>query len=248
MVSGSFWAGLTSRLALRTKRSRVIMTAVSVVLLGVAATLLLVGLRDQQHPPAPPAAQAVPLSPTAAPPTADAPATSTSTPPAKSSTASVAPHGVGSDPIQITIPSISVKSNLLLLGLNSDRTVQVPPLSDVGEAGWYKYSPTPGKVGPAVILGHIDSAQYGKGVFYDLGDVRQGNDVTVLRADHMVADFTVSRVIETPKTAFPTQEVYGNTSDSEIRLITCGGQFDSSARSYLDNIIVFATLKSLHHQ
>jgi hypothetical protein len=38
--------------------------------------------------------------------------------------------------------------------------------------------------------------------------------------------------------------VYGNTSNAQVRLITCGGAFDASARSYLDNIIVYATLRA----
>ena len=45
-----------------------------------------------------------------------------------------------------------------------------------------------------------------------------------------------------PKTAFATEEVYGPTADAQLRLITCGGAFDPSARSYEDNVIVFASL------
>jgi hypothetical protein len=44
------------------------------------------------------------------------------------------------------------------------------------------------------------------------------------------------------KTAFPTQAVYGNTSYSSLRLVTCGGPFDDAAGHYLDNIVVYAHL------
>ena len=44
-----------------------------------------------------------------------------------------------------------------------------------------------------------------------------------------------------PKTDFPTLDVYGNTDSPELRLITCGGPFDSSAGSYVDNVVVFAS-------
>jgi hypothetical protein len=47
-----------------------------------------------------------------------------------------------------------------------------------------------------------------------------------------------------PKDEFPTIDVYGNTDDAQLRLITCGGDFDSGARSYEDNVIAFATLVS----
>ena len=63
-------------------------------------------------------------------------------------------------------------------------------------------------------------------MFFELGDVKQGNIVTVLRADHMLATFSVTSVAEYPKTAFPTLKVYGNTAGATLRLVTCGGRFD----------------------
>ena len=62
------------------------------------------------------------------------------------------------------------------------------------------------------------------------------------RSDGTTAHFTVTRVARHPKDAFPTAEVYGPTPDAQLRLITCGGDFDRAERSYLDNVIVYATL------
>ena len=45
-----------------------------------------------------------------------------------------------------------------------------------------------------------------------------------------------------PKDEFPTEAVYGPTSGPELRLVTCGGAFDRSARSYDDNVVVDAAL------
>ncbi|MDQ4130605.1 MAG: class F sortase, partial [Actinomycetota bacterium] len=42
------------------------------------------------------------------------------------------------------------------------------------------------------------------------------------------------------KEAFPTARVYGNTPGPELRLITCGGVFDSTSGHYRDNVIVYA--------
>jgi Sortase domain len=156
-------------------------------------------------------------------------------------------RNVQPDPVQITIKAIKVHARVMVLGLAADRTIQTPPLSQVGRAGWYRYSPTPGAVGPSVMLGHVDAIRYGKGVFFDLGAMRQGDVVSVLRTDHMVADFSVTRVAEYHKKSFPTQAVYGTTPNPQLRLITCGGRFDPHAHSYVDNIVVFATLTSLHH-
>ena len=43
-----------------------------------------------------------------------------------------------------------------------------------------------------------------------------------------------------PKNRFPTAQVYGPTPDAQLRLITCGGLFDRSRRSYVNNVVVYA--------
>lgn len=134
---------------------------------------------------------------------------------------------------------------MMPLGLNPDRTVEVPPLSRVGEAGWYKYSAEPGVTGPTVILGHVDSARYGQGVFYGLGQLHRGDAVVVSRGDGAVVTFQVDKVTEVPKNDFPTNAVYGRAAGSVVRLVTCGGRFNSATGSYVDNIIVYGTLQSL---
>lgn len=146
-------------------------------------------------------------------------------------------------PTWVDVPSIGARSSLVQLGLNPDRTVQVPPVSQPLQAGWYKYSPTPGQVGPAVILGHIDG-DHKKGIFWKLSDVKVGDSVEVGRATAGTLTFTVTKVDEIAKSSFPTNAVYGNTSDPQLRLITCGGSFDAAKKSYRDNIIVYAKLKA----
>jgi sortase (surface protein transpeptidase) len=138
------------------------------------------------------------------------------------------------------IPTIGVSSGLLRLGMNADRTVQVP--SSFGTAGWYTGSAVPGDAGrPAVILGHVDSRS-GPAVFYRLKALRPGDDVWVQRSDGTWIRFTVNRVGEFPKTDFPTRLVYAPQPGTTLRLVTCGGRFDPSTGHYVDNIVVFATL------
>ena len=144
-------------------------------------------------------------------------------------------------PTRVEVPSVSVDSNLVPLGLQADRTVEVPPLSAPKQAGYFKYTAMPGAVGPAVILGHINGGGR-KGVFFDLANTKPGAQIMVTRADGIKAVFTVSAVRSFPKTDFPTKLVYGKTPDSELRLVTCGGELDTEAHSYLSNIVVFATL------
>jgi hypothetical protein len=140
-------------------------------------------------------------------------------------------------PVSLTIPVIGVSTRLIRLGLLPAGALQVPDSTSV--AGWYTGSSRPGAVGPAVIVGHIDS-RVGPGVFYRLAGLRRGDRVYVRRADGTLAAFRVTSVSTYPKDAFPTQAVYGPTPDAELRLITCGGAFDPGSGSYLSNIVVYA--------
>jgi LPXTG-site transpeptidase (sortase) family protein len=141
------------------------------------------------------------------------------------------------EPASLVIPSIGVTSALVHLGLTSSGALQVPPTASV--AGWYAGSPRPGSIGSAVIAGHIDSVS-GPGIFFRLSQLQRGDRVYVKRADGTLAVFEVTGVQTYAKDAFPTAAVYGAVPDPELRLITCGGTFDYTTRSYLSNTVVYA--------
>lgn len=144
-------------------------------------------------------------------------------------------------PVRLRIPAIDVDSALADLGLADDGTLEVP---DAGfPAGWYHGAPTPGELGPAIIVGHVDWAG-SPAVFADLDRLRLGDAIAVARGDGSTATFRVTKVDRFPKGAFPTDAVYGDIDHAGLRLITCGGDFDRDARSYVDNVVVFAELIS----
>jgi hypothetical protein len=147
-----------------------------------------------------------------------------------------------SPPVSLDIPKIGVHSSLIPLGLKSDGSMEVPPLNNPMQAGWYSYGPTPGEVGPAVLVGHVDGYTR-EGVFFRLHQLVPGDAVVVTRRDGARVVFRVRRVDLVSKGAFPTQAVYGNTTGPELRLITCGGSFDRSAASYRDNVIAYASME-----
>lgn len=204
---------------------RRIALAASAALAVAAVCLFGIWHTEQIHPPQPSAASTIPANathPHSAPPSAVQ-----------------KPVAL---PTAVSIPAIGVSHSLATVGLNPDGTLQVPPLSDVSVPAWYSGGPRPGAPGPAIIVGHVDSATSGRGVFFDLGALHIGDEVDVARADGTTARFRVTSVTSVPKTAFPTSAVYGNTPDPELRVITCGGQFDRKTGHYLSNTIVFATL------
>jgi sortase (surface protein transpeptidase) len=146
----------------------------------------------------------------------------------------------GSPPAHLSIPAIGVETPLVRLGLEPDRTMEVP--EDFGQAGWFAGGPAPGRPGPAVIAGHVDSRQ-GPAVFYRLRDLRPGDEVRVERADGARLRFVVDTTRSFPKAEFPTSAVFGPTPEAALRLVTCAGSFDRARGSYRDNLVVFARLE-----
>lgn len=144
-------------------------------------------------------------------------------------------------PARVAIPAIGVDATMVPLGLNPDRTLEVP--ASFGVAGWYKLGVKPGESGPAVIVGHVDSTS-GPAVFYRLGRLTPGARVRVSWRTGFSVRFRVYAVREYAKSAFPTALVYGLTRRPELRLVTCGGPFDAQTGHYLDNVVVFARLVS----
>jgi hypothetical protein len=142
-------------------------------------------------------------------------------------------------PVHLSVPAVGIETPLTAIDL--DVTGALVPPSDDALAGWYRSGPMPGDPGPAVITGHVDSVA-GPAVFFRLGQVAAGDPVSVVRADGTTVRFTVTRVARYPKGDFPTAEVYAPTPGPELRLITCGGVFDRTARSYLDDVVVYAAL------
>ena len=156
--------------------------------------------------------------------------------------ASPQPAMARSIPVTVDIPAIGVRARVVPVGLRPDGTVEVPPLGRDAPVGWYRHLATPGEPGPAVLLGHVDSAAEGPAVFWALARLRAGDRVAVHRANGTTATFAVRTVASYPKRGFPSAAVYGPTSAAELRLITCGGTFDRGRGTYRDNVIAFAAL------
>jgi hypothetical protein len=195
---------------------------VGVSLVFGGAIAMLVAALTQQHAPAPAASAAGKIGPGGA-------------------------HGPvlhQSVPVSVAIPAIGVQSQLLHLGRNKDGTMQVPDLiTSANEAAWYKYSVAPGQIGTAVIEGHVDSYQ-GPAVFFRLGAVRPGNHINVTLADGITAVFRVTGVREYPKAEYPANTIYAPADYAALRVITCGGDFDTATGHYLGSVVVFASLVS----
>jgi LPXTG-site transpeptidase (sortase) family protein len=142
-------------------------------------------------------------------------------------------------PVRLNIPSIGVSAPIIPLGRNRDGTMELPASFSV--AGWFRPGPEPGERGAAVIAGHIASRR-GPGVFYRLGSLRRGAKVVVVLRNGSRKQFVVTGQKQVRKASFPTKLVYRRTVDPTLRLVTCGGRFNSATGHHVDNVIVFAKL------
>jgi hypothetical protein len=193
------------------------------VLSIIAAGCVTWGLSEHQHPlPGP----------------VSAPSTLGTVPVPTAAPVAVVAH---SAPVSLRVPAIALSVPLSLLGLNADGSVQVPT-NDI-EPGWFDLGPSPGQIGSAVILGHVDTYQ-GPGVFFNLRTLLPGDQVQVSLADGAVTNFAVTSVVMYSKAQFPAQEVYQSHGTSALQLVTCGGTFDTQTGHYLSNIVVYTSFVS----
>ncbi len=173
---------------------------------------------------------------TPTPPTAPSASTTFASASMGSAAARPAPAPVG-DPLAVHIAAIDVAVPLGAVALKPDGAMQTP---GTGEAAWYSPGPRPGEPGGAVLVAHV-AGRNGPDVFWRLGELRPGDVVTV---DHTAgtSTFVVDRVTQTAKEALPVDDIWVDTSQPLLRLITCGGTVDPSTGRYRDNTVVYAHL------
>ncbi|MEU8262420.1 class F sortase [Micromonospora sp. NPDC048999] len=218
--------------------------ATVIVLLALVGVGLIGASFQTVPPPRPPQPQAQAGSADPATTPADGPVTADQAPADDAApNPDTAPAALSrSTPTTISIPAIGVHAEIMSLGLNTDGSIEMPPLAQAMKAGWYSLGASPGETGNAVIVGHVDSAKLGPAVFFNLGTLKPGDTISVARDDSSTATFTVNEVKSYPKTDFPTDLVYGSSDKPGLRVVTCGGDFDESSNSYLNNVIAFATM------
>ncbi|MGX1910363.1 class F sortase [Streptomyces phaeochromogenes] len=146
-------------------------------------------------------------------------------------------------PQRVDIPALGVQAPVVTRGLDPRGAIDPPPYGQPGTVGWYGDGARPGAAGTALLVGHVDT-ETRPAVFYHLSEVRPGETVRVVRDDGRVAEFTVEDVQVFARDRFDAEKVYGTrqTGRAELRLITCGGTFDRTSRTYTANVVVSAYL------
>ncbi|MGW2085928.1 class F sortase [Streptomyces sp. NPDC001880] len=163
--------------------------------------------------------------------------------PVTSSKATVGPAMARSVPQRLQITDIAVNAPFTDLSLGPTGQLNAPPPNDKNLVGWYKDGVTPGERGAAILAGHVDTMT-GPAVFLQLRNLKPGAKVDITRKDGSVATFKVDSVEQFSKAKFPDDRVYAETNTAQLRLITCGGAYNKTAKDYEDNVVAFAHLDS----
>ncbi|MFC5724339.1 class F sortase [Streptomyces gamaensis] len=149
--------------------------------------------------------------------------------------------GVG--PQSLVVKAMNIKAPIEGHGLDPLGTVELPPYERPNAVSWYQEGPQPGSPGAAVLVGHVDT-KTAPAVFYELSNMKRGQAIGVTRSDGSTAEFTVEDVSVVPNDRFDDAKVYGprDPDRAELRLITCGGDYNRAKHEYTANVVVSAYL------
>ncbi|MEV5380575.1 class F sortase [Streptomyces nondiastaticus] len=149
----------------------------------------------------------------------------------------------GAGPQTLEVKVLGLKAPIESHGLDKLGGVELPPYERADAVAWYKDGPSPGSEGPAVIVGHVDTEK-APAVFAGLSVLKRGAKIHVTRTDGIVAEFTVEDIAVVPNEPFDADKLYGpvDTDRAELRLVTCGGDYDRKKHLYSANIVVSSYL------
>jgi len=139
-------------------------------------------------------------------------------------------------PTSLVIEDIDVAAAVTPVGVEDDGDMEVPAAD---RAGWYRFGPSPGAAGSAVLAAHVDDDGR-EGAFFRLGELRPGATVVVGHDDGSTQRFEVTETLQVAKADLASSGVFDRAGPARLALITCGGDFDREARSYRDNVVVLA--------
>lgn len=152
------------------------------------------------------------------------------------------PLRIVSSPVKIKIPKIGIEANIESVGLDGFGRMDVP--QNVLDIAWYNLGVKPGEKGNAVFAGHFDKPDGSPAVFFKLDSLEKGDRIDILDQNGKTQEFIVTekRVVSTDK--FPLQEVFGETDQVRVNLITCGGEWNKEKKEYSERTIIFAEIKT----
>lgn len=145
------------------------------------------------------------------------------------------------DPAELVIETLGVAMPVIPVGLEDDGAMEIP--DDVLTAGHYNpdgLGVLPGNSGTAVFAAHVDSRRQGRGALHELSTLNVDDLIRIAGHDGTASVWRVTEVVSYRKEVLPLTDIFTFAGPSRIAVITCGGEFDRSTRSYTHNVVVLA--------
>lgn len=145
-------------------------------------------------------------------------------------------------PVSVHIPDLSVKSDVVPVGVDAENNVVVP--DDIQEIGWYAFASGPmDPQGSIVLVGHRDGVVSGRGAFYGIDQLEPGDSVVLRTSENSRIRFVVEDAQSVTKDRFIelASDIFSTTGSKRLILITCGGEYVKSDGGYQENVLVTAT-------
>lgn len=143
-------------------------------------------------------------------------------------------------PRKIIISSIGVNACIERVGVDQNHAVAVP--TSIYLAGWYANSALPGQPGVSLVDGHV-LGRYNDAIFKNLKELSAGDVITIQMGDLSTISYTV-KTNDTYSLAQVPNEMLSQLPgvQSQLTLITCGGNFNPQTITYDHRVIVRASL------
>lgn len=143
-------------------------------------------------------------------------------------------------PRRLIINSIGVNACIERVGIDQNHAVAVP--TSIYLAGWYTNSALPGQPGVSLMDGHV-LGRYNDAIFKDLKELNVGDVITIQMGDLSTVSYMVKANNTYPVAQVPNEMLSQLSGvQSQLTLITCGGNFDPHTVTYDHRVIVRAGL------
>ncbi len=145
------------------------------------------------------------------------------------------------NPQRLIIPSQNIDAYIEQVGITNEEKMATP--HDSANVGWYKYGSAPGEPGNAVIDGHLDTNFGAPAVFYHINRLHAGDMIYVADEQGRQLRFVVTYVKLYDHDTSSTDTIFSTSGKPRLVLITCGGSWIHTARTYSERFVVFADLQ-----
>jgi sortase A len=142
-------------------------------------------------------------------------------------------------PVRFQIDRIEVDAEVEHVEQDEQGRMDVP--QEWKNVAWYELGPIPGEQGNAVIAGHYDSFS-GPAVFFELGELEEGDIVRVITEDDEALEFEVFEIESVHIDDADSRKIFGETDEFNLNLITCEGIWDRETDMYDHRLIVYTRL------